>query len=143
MDECVSSPCANDGTCTEKVNGFTCKCVLGYDAQTVRLPVFLCHFYFITETNVKSYHHKLYQIERFSNMTDTTFSRYQSFCLQSFKCQAVNIYYIVSSNIFLNTGSPQGCVLSPHTFYQFTVYIRRRHTIRRTGDEIYESEYRQ
>ena len=30
-DECVSSPCANGGTCTDEVNGFTCTCVPGYD----------------------------------------------------------------------------------------------------------------
>jgi len=27
---CESNPCGNDGTCTDSVNGYTCKCVPGY-----------------------------------------------------------------------------------------------------------------
>ena len=30
IDECSSSPCQNDGTCTDEVNGYTCSCVAGY-----------------------------------------------------------------------------------------------------------------
>ena len=29
-DECVSSPCQNDGTCSDAVNSYTCICVPGY-----------------------------------------------------------------------------------------------------------------
>ena len=31
IDECVSSPCQNGGSCTDVVNGHTCNCVDGYD----------------------------------------------------------------------------------------------------------------
>ena len=37
IDECNSSPCQNDGTCTDQVNGYACACVAGYtgaDCQT-------------------------------------------------------------------------------------------------------------
>ena len=30
IDECASNPCANDGNCTDVVNGYTCDCVAGY-----------------------------------------------------------------------------------------------------------------
>ena len=30
IDECASNPCLNDGTCTDRVNSFTCGCVLGF-----------------------------------------------------------------------------------------------------------------
>lgn len=29
IDECVSQPCQNGGTCIDSVNGFTCQCVKG------------------------------------------------------------------------------------------------------------------
>ena len=34
VDECASSPCVNDGSCTDEVAGFTCQCVPGYDGLT-------------------------------------------------------------------------------------------------------------
>ena len=30
IDECMSSPCMNNGTCTEASNGYTCKSAPGY-----------------------------------------------------------------------------------------------------------------
>ena len=30
IDECLSSPCQNGGTCTDDVNGYTCVCDAGY-----------------------------------------------------------------------------------------------------------------
>ena len=30
IDECVTNPCLNDGTCVDGVNGFTCECIDGY-----------------------------------------------------------------------------------------------------------------
>ena len=30
IDECLSSPCQNGGTCTDDVNGYTCACDAGY-----------------------------------------------------------------------------------------------------------------
>ena len=31
IDECASNPCLNGGTCTNRVNGFTCSCVPGFN----------------------------------------------------------------------------------------------------------------
>ena len=30
INECASTPCENGGTCVDKVNGFSCKCVAGF-----------------------------------------------------------------------------------------------------------------
>lgn len=30
IDECVSSPCQNNGTCHDGINGYTCECFPGY-----------------------------------------------------------------------------------------------------------------
>ena len=30
IDECVSNPCVNGGTCTDEVNGYTCACAAGW-----------------------------------------------------------------------------------------------------------------
>ena len=30
VDDCASGPCLNGGTCTDDVNGYTCKCAVGY-----------------------------------------------------------------------------------------------------------------
>ena len=30
IKECNSNPCRNGGTCTDRVNGYTCKCRAGY-----------------------------------------------------------------------------------------------------------------
>lgn len=31
INECLSNPCANGGTCTDGVNMYTCACAPGYD----------------------------------------------------------------------------------------------------------------
>ena len=31
LDDCAVEPCLNGGKCTDRVNGFNCKCVPGYD----------------------------------------------------------------------------------------------------------------
>ncbi|XP_048489260.1 delta and Notch-like epidermal growth factor-related receptor isoform X2 [Plutella xylostella] len=41
-NECESSPCANGGTCTDRVGGFACACGRGYTGQTCQLKVDLC-----------------------------------------------------------------------------------------------------
>ena len=30
IDECVSAPCQNGGTCTDQVNSYVCQCAPGY-----------------------------------------------------------------------------------------------------------------
>ncbi|KAJ8736373.1 hypothetical protein PYW08_007029 [Mythimna loreyi] len=41
-NECESSPCANGGTCTDRVGGFECSCGRGYTGNTCQLKVDLC-----------------------------------------------------------------------------------------------------
>ncbi|XP_045528458.1 delta and Notch-like epidermal growth factor-related receptor [Pieris brassicae] len=41
-NECESSPCANGGTCTDRVGGFTCACGRGYNGPTCQFKVDLC-----------------------------------------------------------------------------------------------------
>lgn len=31
MNECLSEPCKNGGTCSDYVNSYTCKCPAGFD----------------------------------------------------------------------------------------------------------------
>ena len=50
IDECVSSPCQNGGSCTDQVNGYTCNCVDGYygsDCETGNNTILfqICYWY--------------------------------------------------------------------------------------------------
>lgn len=36
-DECLSGPCSNGGTCTDKVNGYECSCSLGYEGTNCEI----------------------------------------------------------------------------------------------------------
>uniref|UniRef100_A0A673HLH4 Fibulin-7-like n=1 Tax=Sinocyclocheilus rhinocerous TaxID=307959 RepID=A0A673HLH4_9TELE len=38
IDECLSSPCANGGACTDEVNGFSCVCAKGWAGPTCQSP---------------------------------------------------------------------------------------------------------
>ena len=31
IDECASTPCQNEGTCTDLEGGYSCNCVAGYE----------------------------------------------------------------------------------------------------------------
>ena len=33
VNECNSNPCRNGGTCTDRVNEYTCKCPSGYNGD--------------------------------------------------------------------------------------------------------------
>lgn len=42
INECESSPCLNDGTCTEGVNTFACVCTLGFIGVTCDTGKLIC-----------------------------------------------------------------------------------------------------
>ncbi|XP_050991349.1 fibulin-7 [Labeo rohita] len=48
IDECLSSPCANGGTCTDKVNGFSCVCAKGWAGPICQSPT---PTFFVTMAN--------------------------------------------------------------------------------------------
>ena len=33
IDECLSNPCENGGTCTDHANGYDCSCIPGYTGR--------------------------------------------------------------------------------------------------------------
>ena len=33
IDNCLSSPCLNGATCTNRINAFNCSCVAGYNGM--------------------------------------------------------------------------------------------------------------
>ena len=41
-DECRSSPCLNGGTCFDKLNNFTCDCIIGFVGRTCKINVDDC-----------------------------------------------------------------------------------------------------
>ena len=43
IDECVSNPCLNGGTCHDGVNSFTCTCTLGYIGPTCNQSRYILH----------------------------------------------------------------------------------------------------
>ena len=47
IDECLSAPCQNGGSCTDAVNSYTCACAPGYmgpECQTSKCcPVLFCN----------------------------------------------------------------------------------------------------
>ena len=40
IDECVSSPCQNGGTCIDSINAYTCSSVLGYTGMNCEIGNF-------------------------------------------------------------------------------------------------------
>ncbi|XP_053478527.1 fibulin-7 [Ictalurus furcatus] len=51
INECTSSPCANGGSCTDEVNGFTCACARGWAGPTCQSPT---PTFFVTTTNISA-----------------------------------------------------------------------------------------
>ena len=33
VDECLSDPCMNNGSCSDELNGYRCSCVVGYSGH--------------------------------------------------------------------------------------------------------------
>ncbi|KAK2160092.1 hypothetical protein LSH36_140g00016 [Paralvinella palmiformis] len=42
IDECLSSPCQNGGTCTDEVNGYSCTCVAGFTGTNCETNIDEC-----------------------------------------------------------------------------------------------------
>ncbi|KAH3823191.1 hypothetical protein DPMN_124990 [Dreissena polymorpha] len=42
VNECVSAPCRNNGTCIDLVNGYTCKCASGFTGEQCTIDVNEC-----------------------------------------------------------------------------------------------------
>lgn len=42
MDECLSNPCQNGGSCDDRNNGYVCYCSLGYAGLHCELDVAVC-----------------------------------------------------------------------------------------------------
>lgn len=42
LDECLSNPCQNGGTCHDRDNGYVCYCPLGYSGGHCELDVAVC-----------------------------------------------------------------------------------------------------
>ena len=38
-NECLSNPCANQGTCIDRVDKFECRCTIGYKGKTCQEKV--------------------------------------------------------------------------------------------------------
>ncbi|XP_051953356.1 fibulin-7 isoform X1 [Xyrauchen texanus] len=51
INECLSSPCANGGTCTDEVNAFSCVCLRGWAGPTCQSPT---PTFFVSITNTSS-----------------------------------------------------------------------------------------
>ena len=53
IDECSSSPCENDGICTDAVNMFTCSCAAGYSGDNCETSKFSIILYNVKNVKVK------------------------------------------------------------------------------------------
>ncbi|KAK3749481.1 hypothetical protein QZH41_013447 [Actinostola sp. cb2023] len=42
INECVSSPCANGGSCEDQVNGYKCACVTGFEGKNCEIDIDYC-----------------------------------------------------------------------------------------------------
>jgi hypothetical protein len=40
IDECMSDPCQNNGTCTDQINAYKCQCVLGFNGTNCENSMF-------------------------------------------------------------------------------------------------------
>ncbi|CAC5361985.1 unnamed protein product [Mytilus coruscus] len=44
VDECLSNPCQNGGTCTDRINGYKCTCRDNYVGVTCQYDISKCHY---------------------------------------------------------------------------------------------------
>ena len=47
IDDCASHPCKNNGTCTDRVNGFNCSCALGFNGSQCETGNFSQNSFFL------------------------------------------------------------------------------------------------
>ena len=45
LDNCIDAPCANDGTCTSEVKGYSCSCAPGYSGNDCNVGKFVAITY--------------------------------------------------------------------------------------------------
>lgn len=57
VDECLSNPCQNNGTCMDFTNGFTCQCPAGYVGKFLRYSssVEVIFYTFLLDQNINYY----------------------------------------------------------------------------------------
>ena len=41
INECSSKPCANRGTCSDVINGYTCACIEGYEGTNCDVGAYI------------------------------------------------------------------------------------------------------
>lgn len=91
IDECLSSPCANGGTCTDEVNGFSCVCAKGWAGPTCQSPTPTCGFEFAQN--------HIYRLSVWRRSTEWCYQTYQSieFCTAPQTQKHTEIQYRCSS----------------------------------------------